>query len=253
MSPHRIGTVPFLNERPLTLALEGRRDVELHRDLPARLAERLRDGALDAALLPVAEILREGHPPLVPFGIACEGEVRSVRLWHEKPLPECREILVQSGSRSSVLLLRLLLDAWGVKGSYLAPVEVPVLLKRPPGEACLLIGDAALRCLDSGRPSVDLGAAWKTATGLPFVFARWVAAPGRDPKPLAELLTESAEDGLARLDEIALDEAPRRNLGPAMVREYLTKNIRFRIGEREEQGQAEFARRAREKGWLPAG
>ena len=86
MSAWRLGSVPFLNERPLTAHLDGRTDVTLIHRPPGPLAAELVAGAYDAALIPVAEQLRHALRPIGDLGIACRGPVASVQLWHDAPL-----------------------------------------------------------------------------------------------------------------------------------------------------------------------
>ena len=53
LAPFRVGSVPYLNAAPLVRGLEDQ--IELH--TPAKLAELLRAGELDAALLSITEVL----------------------------------------------------------------------------------------------------------------------------------------------------------------------------------------------------
>jgi predicted solute-binding protein len=253
VSEWRIGTVPFVNERPLTAALRDRDGIALTALPPGALAAALVEGRFDAALIPVAELLRHGLTPLAPFGIACRGDVRSVRLWHDAPRAGLTRITVPAYSRSSVMLLRVLCDTWGCAGAELVPGEFPPGMREPPAGPVLLIGDDALRCLGSGRPATDLGAAWLEATGLPFVFARWAARPGlpaaaRDA--LTERLTDAATDGLADLPAVATRAAEESEFGDELVHDYLRHAIVYDIGAEEEAGYREFERRARLLGLL---
>lgn len=285
MTPWRVGSVPFLNERPLTYGLGGRHPVSFVRLPPGPLAAKLVTGELDVALIPVAEQLRYGLHPIGALGIACRGSVQSVQLWHDGPRAALTRILVPQHSRSSVLLLRLLLPHWGCPDAKLVPTPGLDDVSEPPVEPALIIGDAALRCLGAGRPSTDLGAAWHELTGLPFVFARWAARPGLridvppdalldDEHPvwqseepvdessarlsvalinplLANLLTGERDPRLPNLRELVASEAPARGIPLDVAERYLRESIIYRLDDACEQGQAEFARRARALGAIP--
>ena len=91
---------------------------------------------------------------------------------------------------------------------------------------------------------LDLAGEWLEMTGLPFVFAVWAA---RDEVATAELIapfTESFETGLAELDAIVAETAAESGLQPAILRDYFTRNLRYRMGPAEQAGLAEFLRRA---------
>lgn len=254
MSPvARIGTVPFLNERPLTAALRDDGGVVVQSLPPGALADALAAGALDAGLIPVAELLRHGLAPLAPYGIGCRGRVASVRLWHDAPRETLTRITVPAYSRSSVMLLRVLCDAWGGPPPELVPAEFAPGIDTPPAGPVLLIGDDALRCLGAPRPSTDLGQAWLEATGLPFVFARWAARPGlpaAQAQELAARLAAAAEQGLAALPSIVAAAAAASEFDHDTVQDYLGHAIVYRIDGEAEAGFQEFARRARALGLL---
>ena len=253
MSRWRIGSVPFLNERPLTWGLESRDDYTLERLPPGPLAEKLIAGELDVALIPVAEQLRHSLESVGSLGIACRGPVESVQVWHEGPREELSRILVPAHSRSSVMLLRLLLPHWGCPDAELVPTDYPDDLAEPSDEPALIIGDAALRCLAANRPSTDLGAAWHELTGLPFVFARWVGRPGLGVGKRAILeveLLSVLSRMLLQAAKIAMAEAPQRGIPVDRAIAYLQGTVVYLLDDDAEAGQAEFARRARQAGLL---
>ncbi len=171
----RLGTVCYLNARPLVAALEPRSDVELVCDVPARLGTLLDRGQVDAALVPLADLIRNaGRWRVVSDAcIASEAETLTVRVFSRRPPNAIRTLAVDADSHTSVLLARLLwrrlfdcdlaLDVIDVAATPLESLE-----------AVLLIGD---KVVDPRRASfayeVDLGGAWRQHTGLPFVFAVW--------------------------------------------------------------------------------
>jgi predicted solute-binding protein len=248
--------VSYLNTAPLVYGFrqQPHADLSLEMALPAVCAERLRDGAADIGLVPVAEIARQRLAILGDCGIACEGEVRSILLFSRKPWTEVRTLAGDSSSRTSVLLAQVVL-----RERYQAQVQLhphPPNLEAMLGahDAALIIGDPALHLEPShpGYHCLDLGAEWLRLTGLPMVFAAWagqrLVVEAASPEPFARSLAL----GLQNLDAIVEEEAPLRGISPALAREYLRRNIRYQLGEREFAGMQAFLDRAVDYGLLAA-
>ncbi len=239
LAGYRLGSVPYLNARPL---IEGLGDA-VALDLPARLAERFAAGELDVALVPIFEAVERERATLVDdVAIACRGEVFSVFLAHREPLAEVETIALDPASHTSNHLLQVLLAEFhDLEPRYVgAPEE--------PGQARLLIGDAALAFhrahAEDGWRFLDLGAEWLRGTGLPFVFAAWVFREEcPDPPAVAEALRAVKRRGLEARGRIAAAEAD-----PAFARRYLSEFIRFDLGEEEKAAVALFAALLRKHG-----
>lgn len=274
---YRIAAVSFLNTLPLIERFLDGRDprVALTRALPALLADELATGRADVALLPVAEILRGRSGGLLApgWGIACRGDVDSVKVFVRGDPARLARVRADRASRSSVALLRVLLaERWGAAPRFEEAEPVPGQFPAP-GEGVLAIGDrcfayeGALRA--AGRTDVqaiDLGGAWRELTGLPFVFAAWAVAPdfvaragAAGVRELAALLDEAVTDGLARRDEIAAREGAAGRLGPggeagtAAIAYYFERSLHFRLDEGDLAGIARFRELCLHHGVLPAG
>jgi len=222
----KIGCVPYDHAKPFA---GGWNAGEVVWDHPKELVSRLNAGEVDLALVPVWEVLI-GGPYRVVDGLAVgsRGEVRSVAVFHDKPLVECVGISLTPHSMSSVQLWMVVSKgAWGLK-----------IEGREDGEARLRIGDEALRewTERKGRGVTDLGKAWWDWTGKPFVFAVWALRNEFKPKPgEIEKFREECLAGIAKRAELAEGE---------MEKEYLTKCIRYELGREEKEGMAEFAKRS---------
>ena len=235
----RVSAVRYLNSVPLVWGMmrgPQRDAVDLTFCLPSECADRVRDGAADIGLVPVIEMARQKLQAVPETGIACDGAVRSILLFTKVPWGEIRRVAVDNGSRTSVVLTRILLrERYGVEPEIVVmrPQLNPML---EAADAALLIGDPALQLHPSEIPfeHLDLGAAWKQLTGLPMVFAVW-AGPLLPPGATA-LFTGSWEYGRERLPEIIDHQADRRGIPRSLVRDYLTHHIRFSIGAREMAG-----------------
>jgi predicted solute-binding protein len=225
---------------------------DVHFDLPSLCARELAEGRADLGIVPVAEVWRNGWDTVPGCSISCRGEVRSILLVSRKPFNEIRTLAADRGSRSSVLLARILLSRrYGVH---------PIIVERVPElepmlaecDAALLIGDAALRLEPSALPypALDLGAEWLALTGLPMVFATWsgpAAAIARfDGDRLAEAFAGSLAFGLAHMSEIVARESAERGFDAALVQRYLTQNVVFSLGAEELAGRQTYLRYAEE-------
>jgi predicted solute-binding protein len=222
----KIGCVPYGHAKPFGVSWKVG---EVVWDHPKELVGRLTRGEVDLALVPVWEILTGGPYRLVDgLAVGSRGEVRSVAVFHDKPLEECGGISLTPHSMSSVQLWRVVSQgAFGFR-----------LEEKESGEARLRIGDEALRewTERKGRGVTDLGNAWWDWTGKPFVFAVWALRSGFNPKPgQIEKFREECLAGIAKRTELAEGE---------LEKEYLTKCIRYELGWEEKEGIAEFAKRS---------
>jgi chorismate dehydratase len=246
----RLGAVSYLNAEPLIHGLRDESRFELVSDVPARVAEMLRAGEVDVGMIPSIEYAL-GEYAIVPgVAIGSRGAVRSVVLLHERPLESLRSVALDTSSRTSVALVRILLrERLGRDPEYveMAP-DARAMLRR--ADAALLIGDPALY-FDGPARRVDLGQAWYDATRLPFVFAFWAARPDALGDADVARLQQALAAGLRHVPQIA-SSYNGHGAGHAAENEaYLRDNIVFRFGEQEQAGLREFFRRAHDQGLIP--
>jgi cyclic dehypoxanthinyl futalosine synthase len=252
----RIAAVSFLNARPITYGLEralgggGADDrFELTFDLPSRCAERLAAGDADLALLPTASYRDiEAHTPLraVPgIAIASSGPVRTVVLAGEVPLEQMDEIALDGASRSSAALLRLICRGRGLSPRFTEVAHDAVGTTAAGTRGALVIGDEAFHVAARYPHVLDLGAAWKTLTGLPFVYALWAGRPDAVDDQAVAILRASLDEGLQHRAEIARAWAEAHGGAPADYQRYLTESIRYRLGAEELSGIGAYFERLR--------
>ncbi len=239
----RIGYMPYLNSAVFYGRLEG--DWFDLVELPPRnMAAAMQNGELDAGPLPIAEVLRmKGSVVEGGLGVATDGEARSVLLFSDVPAQELshKSVAVTGHTSTSVQLLRILFaDHW----------NAPEVELRGPDEACdaeLLIGDAALNKVYGGKEArfvYDLSLEWKRLTGLPFVFARWIAR-GDATRPelgrFAETLHRSFNYGMSHLQEIAT-RVSIPGMTPSDVKTYIG-GFTYLLGDEEFAAMGEFEKR----------
>jgi chorismate dehydratase len=247
----RIGAVSYLNTKPLVYGLRelAPRD-ELVFDLPSRLADQLAAGELDVALIPSIEYFQNPEYRIVSDAcIGCRGPVMSVKLLSRVPLAQIRTLALDEGSRTSAALVRILLkERFGLE-----PKLLPFPIDARPGaiaaDALLMIGDRAMHP-PAGEfvAEWDLGDEWCRWSELPFVFAMWVARPGIDAAPLAAILQQARDNGLAHLHEIAEREHAAVELSFEQTLVYLRDHLYFHLGPRELQGLELYRQHAQQLG-----
>lgn len=235
LAPFRVGSVPYLNSVPLTRGLED----EITFLPPSQLAELLRKGELDAALLSITEVLfSEAYDVLDGIAIASLGEVFSVFLAHTVPLEKIRTVHCDAASLTSVNLLRVLLAERGLKPEFQTLTGSP-----HDCEAVLLIGNPAIdfRRGEHRHEIWDLGAAWCEMTKLPFVYAVWALRRDgvKNGEILRRQLKEAKDFGLDTLDYLIEN---RSEYDRDFRRDYLGWHIHYHLGADEKRGVAEFVR-----------
>jgi chorismate dehydratase len=256
----RVGHIQFLNCLPLYWGLVhsgALLDVDLRRDTPDRLSDRLVEGDLDIAPISLVEYLRHADElTLLPdLAVGSDGPVMSCVLVSQLPLEQLDDELVSLGStsRTTIELAKMLLEQRiAVRPRYLTcPPDLAAMMLEGP--AAVLIGDAALRATLHDGPRLglavhDMGAAWRDWTGLPMVFAVWAARrsfaadnPGL-VKDVHDAFVRSRELSLERVDEVAASAARWEDFEAAALVRYF-QTLDFSLGERQLAGLAEFARR----------
>ncbi len=242
--------VSYLNTVPLVWGMqhgEQRGLFDLSFAIPAECADRLEDGRADIGIVPAVELNRQKLEIIRGCGVACHGPVRSILLISKVPFSEIRTLATDSTSRTSVALSRIILSRkYGVEPQQWpqAP-HIGKMLEK--ADAALIIGDTALLLDPATLPFqvLDLGQEWTEMTGLPMVFAVWAAragVPRQDTKPFIDSLSF----GLEHVDDIVGEWHQKLGLSESLVREYLTRNIVFQLGEREYAGLETFLQYASE-------
>jgi chorismate dehydratase len=255
-SPVRIGAVTYLNARPLTFCLPRLApQAELVFDLPSRLADALAAGRLDVAMVPSIEYARcPGCRIVSDACVACDGPVRSVWLYSRVPVEQIRTLALDEGSRTSAALVRLMLKERFALEPVLQSLPIGGSAAESAADAVMLIGDRGMQPpQERFAAEWDLGEQWSRWTGLPFVFAMWIARPGVDLGDTPEILAAARDEGISRLAEIARLEAPKLCLPEAECLTYLRDCLEFRLAQRQRQGLQLFYELAGRHGLAPAG
>jgi chorismate dehydratase len=240
-----IGSVSYLNARPLIEGLDSRADVKIVPAVPSQLLDGLLRGGYEIALCPTIDyqIAPERLRILPVGGIASRKETLTVRLFSPIPIDEITAVRVDSDSHTSVALLEVVFAQRFGRKLELTPVITDVTTGREEDSALLLIGDKVITTepKSSLYPfQLDLGAAWHELTGLPFVFAVWMARQDTALDDLPQLLAETREKNERRIGAIALQYARAHGWPLDLATRYLESLLQYRIGEMEKRSMREF-------------
>ena len=271
----RIGRIPYINCYPVygaidrgLIALSG----ELVDGIPSALNALMARGELDVSVVSAVEYARDSRRYLLlpDLAISCDGPVRSVLLFSKRPASELtgRRVIVSRSSMTSVALVELLFDnVWRSRPEFVrGDSEMGDIARFTDEEhdARLVIGDAALILRDGGSDAsargdypfvYDLGSEWKGWTGLPFVFAVWVA---QRSTAVAEslgahaALIASRDWGLAHLDDLAAQASAATGVRQEACAEYFA-GLDYGLGYEHLAGLTEFFRRLVATGRVPNG
>lgn len=239
----RVGRIPYINCYPVYGAIDRgivSLDAQLVDGVPTKLNHAMAAGTLDVSVISAVEYARDAARYLLlpDLAISCDGPVRSVMLFSRRPAESLGggRVLVSRSSMTSVALLNLMFEeVWRAEPAFIpSDAEVSDLVRAgtEAHDARLIIGDAALMLtagaseLAADYPYVyDLGSVWKEWTGLPFVFAVWVAqrtTPVAGSLAVHAQLIESRNWGLQHLDQLAAQAAERTGVSQSKALEYLS-------------------------------
>lgn len=227
----RVGCVEYLNARPLWHGLNSRADLfSLQYAVPSRVSAWLHSREVDLAL--VSSIEYGQRYRVVPgAAVTSNGPVASVALFSKKPATAIRTIALDSSSRTSISLTRILCAEWfGIEPEFVTmSPDLPSMLKRC--DAALLIGDIALFVdhVGMGIEKYDLCDEWRGLTGLPFVFAFWTGRPDVLTPAHLQAIHASRDAGVAALNDIARAHYPDDDELAEIGGVYLHENIQYRL------------------------
>ncbi len=272
----RVAAINFLNPAPLMWDFEHAprarklsEQYDLHYTAPAACAAELLCGSADLGLIPVAALTPELC--IVPgCTIASLRSVRSILLLVRQnaasSLAKVRSIAADTASRSSVAYAQVLFRHFLKTSPVFLEHAADPLAMLSQADAALIIGDPALlareRCAEIEAAVgpclwIDLAEQWHSQTGLPWVAAVWAVRPGAlaqsavSGAQLTQDLQASRDAGLAHIDDLVEEWAPRIRIPAKTIRAYLTENIHYDLDPACRESIGLFRRLAAEVDVLP--
>ena len=237
----RIGAVSYLNTRPLLLGMEQspfNQSIDLRTSYPAQIAQALLEDTIDIGLVPVAIMPLLTNPQIVStYVIGAEDKVASVALFSELPLDQIQKVYLDFQSRTSVALAKILFKHFWKKEVEFLNANEQYIEQISGTTAGIIIGDRALARLTQFPFVYDLGAAWKQFSGLPFVFAAWVANKPI-PANFIEAFNAANAYGLNNLEKVIALIPPIQQVYDLQT--YYTQNISYILTEEKKKGLEYF-------------
>ena len=230
MNKIRIGAVSYLNTKPLLYGIKRSElinNISLVEEYPARIAAMLLNDEIDIGLVPVAVLTQLKKYYLISdYCIGANADVASVSLFSQQPIENIKTILLDYQSRTSVALTKVLLKKFWKKDVQFVDAKENYIEEIKGTTAGVIIGDRALEYRNNFEYNYDLAIAWKAFTGLPFVFATWVANKPVDEDFIATF-NEANKFGLDNIDEV-VKEIEFKYYD---IKKYFTENISYEFDE----------------------
>lgn len=249
MGKSKISIVKYLNAVPLAWGIiDGpqKQAFEPVFSTPAECADQLSRGGVDIGLIPSIEFQRIKGTRIVPGpAVASTYRVRSVILVSVVPLWKVKTVAFDKGSRTSVVLSRIIFSEFYHTHPDFRPSEPDLATMLAQSDAAMLIGDHALKFMeDHERPEAarqkaflrlgpeplqvfDLVERWRFLTGLPFVFAFWAVREGFKDTGVVDLLKQSRDFGAANIPAIAEKYSSELQIKKEFIQEYLEQNVHY--------------------------
>ena len=236
----RIAAVSYLNTVPFIYGIERADDLRatLLLSPPSGCAEAFNAGLADIALIPSGALPTIKDAKIVtPFCLGASGSVRTVMLMSDSALQDIRRIWLDSHSITSAQLVRVLCEKfWHIAPEFRHMGDYAVVDKPEKGDAFLLIGDKVFDYEGRFANVWDLSVEWTVMTGLPFVFAVWIARKSVPP-PILESLESALRYGTQHVREAI---AHYGHSGKPYAYDYLTRNIDYRFDEPKQRALTLF-------------
>lgn len=229
----------YLNTKPLLYGFKQTgilNNIDLIEDYPSKIAAMLLNDEIDVGLVPVAVIKNlKKHFIVSDYCIASDNEVASVAIFSNQPLEEITHVLLDYQSRTSVNLTKILFKHFWKKDIEFIDASENYINEINGTTAGLIIGDRALDAIEHFTFQYDLAKAWKSFTGLPFVFAVWVANKNLSEEFIHQFNYANSL-GLEKIEEV-IQELDYKNYD---LKKYFNQNISYVLDDEKRKGLEMF-------------
>jgi len=229
----RVALVEFLNAVPLYYALKKHiidNDFEFISDVPSQCARLLFENRVDISNASIVEYVNSDNYKILRDGcISTAKRVKSVVFFLYKPLNNIRVVKLDKNSKTSNALAKVLFTF-----KYRMTVDY---VFEGDADCELVIGDRALKRLNSGAKTIDLAVEWYEFTHLPFVFAAWITNKSLDKSTIEKFL-KAKEIGKKIIDQICREYT--NIVSKEECFSYLTKNISYDLNDEKKESIETF-------------
>ncbi|WP_029285098.1 menaquinone biosynthetic enzyme MqnA/MqnD family protein [Pedobacter sp. R20-19] len=234
MNKIKISAVAYTNTKAFIYGLEHSdiiNKIDLSLDIPSDCAAKVISGEVDMGLMPVAAIPLVPHANIVAdYCIGSDGAVNSVFIFSNVPIEKIKTLKLDAHSRTSNNLAKVLLKFyWKKDVDFTTDQAVDT-------DALVLIGDRTFGKKDDFAFAYDMGEEWKNFTGLPFMYAAWVANKKISDEFKAEF-NAALKFGLEHRDEVLKDLPTVSNFD---LKDYLYDKLQFDATEERKQAMNLF-------------
>ena len=239
---YKLSVVSYLNTLPFIYGLkqsELDKKLDISLDIPSTCADKLLSNKIDIGLVPIV-VLKQMHNAHIvsDFCIGADGAVDTVCLFSDVSIEEIESIFLDYQSKSSVELLKILLKEYWQVSPKLIKAKANYEKQIKEEKAGLIIGDRGFQYQNKFEYVYDLSAIWKLHTGLPFVFACWIANKKIDEDFIKEFntaLSFGLQNTQKAIDSTAAIYSHCKN--PA---DYLNNKISYILDADKKEGMALF-------------
>jgi chorismate dehydratase len=228
----KISAVSYTNTKPFIYGLQHTgilQKIELSLDNPTDCAQKLIDDVVDIGLIPVAAALSLKYWEIVSgYCIGAVGAVNSVFIFSNCDIKDVKTLQLDPQSRSSNNLAKVLLkNFWKADDLMIVDDASDYEKSNDPCTAFVQIGDRTFGKKEQYTYVYDLAEEWQKFTGLPFVFAAWIANKPI-PQEFMDEFNQALKYGLDHRTEL-LKELPSRP--DFNFEDYLMHKLDFELTE----------------------
>ena len=242
---YKLSVVSYLNTLPFIYGLkqsELDKKLDISLDIPSACADKLLSNKIDIGLVPIVVLKQMQNAHIVSdFCIGADGAVDTVCLFSDVSIEEIESIFLDYQSKSSVELLKILLKEYWQVSPKLIKAKANYEKQIKEEKAGLIIGDRGFQYQNKFKYVYDLSAIWKLHTGLPFVFACWVANKEIDEKFISQF-NKALKFGVNNIEKSIKSLAATYShcINPT---DYLNNKISYHLDEEKIKGMELFLKK----------
>ncbi|MFD0750086.1 menaquinone biosynthetic enzyme MqnA/MqnD family protein [Mucilaginibacter calamicampi] len=231
MEKIKISAVSYTNTKPFIYGIQHTAiidKIELSLDIPADCAQKTIDNKVDIGLIPVAATLNMPYWNIVAdYCIGAKGAVNSVFIFSNCDIHSIKRLQLDPESRTSNNLARVLLKNYWKVAPELITNDPEYSNLSDSETAFVQIGDRTFGKKDKYAYAYDLAGEWEKFTGLPFVFAAWIANKPV-PQTFVDEFNEALKYGLQHREALFAEIPARADFD---IHDYLMNKIDFDLTE----------------------